>query len=396
MYYVGIDIAKSNHEATIVNEKGEILGKSISFPNSKKGLEKLLFLFKDYGIRQENVIIAMEATGHYWLALYSALVAESFNLKVINPIQSSAFRKLYIRKLKTDSKDSFIIAQLIRFGEYSESALIDEATVSLKQLSRYRIFLINNRSDWKRKVITLLDQVFPEYEKIFFNTFCYSSLAVLLEYPTALDIANAHLRKLTTIIRNSSKGRLGRDKALELKTAAKNSFGVQHAKDGFAFQMRQMVQYIIFSNEQIQEVENEIESLVTNSESYLTSITGISKIGAATLLGEIGDISRFEKANQLVAFTGLDVSVNQSGQFTGNQNKLTKRGSPYLRRALWHGAVHAAFHDPYLSIYYQKLRNRGKHHSVAISAVARKLCNIIFAIMRDNKPYYVQKGTIPT
>ncbi len=105
------------------------------------------------------------------------------------------------------------------------------------------------------------------------------------------------------------------------------------------------------------------------------------------ILGEIGDISRFPEPKKLVAFVGIDTSVYQSGEFNGTQNKMSKRGSPHLRRAISLAANVVAFHDPVLSAFYQKKRSAGKHHSTAIGAVARKLTLIIYAVLRDNKPY---------
>lgn len=393
MLHVGIDIAKNNHEAVIVDDQGNRISKRILFSNTKEGFEKLLMHFKKHSVTTENTIVAMEATGHYWLALYSALVDQEYDVKVINPIQTSVFRKLYLRKAKTDAIDAFIIAQVIRFGEYSASAFMDEKTLALRQLSRYRVMLVDSRSSWKVKVIALLDQVFPEYASLFSRVFAKSSVAVLLAYPSAQDIANANIRSLTSIIEKSSKGRLGREKAIKLKESVKTSFGVCYAKDMYTFQIRQMLNQIQFLDAQIEELEVKIELLVEQSDTYITTITGVSKITAAVLLGEIGDITRFKKANQLVAFAGLDVSVHRSGEFVGTRNKLSKRGSPYLRKALWMTAFHDAFSDPVLSRYYKQLRERGKRHSIAISAVARKLCNIIFAVLRDNKPYYIPNIT---
>ena len=113
----------------------------------------------------------MEATGHYWLSLYAFLTENGLNVKVINPIQSEAFRKMYIRQTKNDSKDSFIIAQVMRFDKYSETKLAQENFIAMRQLPRYRLALVGSCSDCKRRVIALLNQVFPEYSSIFFRCF---------------------------------------------------------------------------------------------------------------------------------------------------------------------------------------------------------------------------------
>jgi transposase len=387
MFYVGIDIAKQNHEASIIDESGALLCESISFSNSEKGLEKVLLLLSKFSANYENTVIGMEATGHYWLCLYSRLMELNFEPKVINPIQSEALRKMYIRKTKTDSKDSFVIAQLMRFGEYSSTSLAEENLIALKQLSRYRLGLVDNCSDWKRRLICLLDQVFPEYNKLFSDTFGVASKEVLLKYPTPEDMLNVSTKKLTTLLNKASKGRFNENKALEIKESAQNSFGITFAKDAFAFQIKQIIAQIMFIESQLEELELEISTLLHQTSSVITSIIGVGDTLGAIIIGEIGDISRFDSASKLVAFAGLDVKVNQSGNFVGTQNKISKRGSPYLRRAIWSAANRAAFADPALSIYYQSLRARGKHHLTAVGAVARKMCNIVFAVLRDNKPY---------
>lgn len=121
-----------------------------------------------------------------------------------------------------------------------------------------------------------------------------------------------------------------------------------------------------FLEGQVQEMEEQISVLLKQTGSYITTIPGIGDTLGAIILSEIGDIHRFDAPNKLVAFAGLDVKVSQSGEFTGTRQKISKRGSPYLRRAIWLAASRAAFCDPILSEYYQGLRARGKHHLTAI------------------------------
>lgn len=387
MFYVGIDIAKKNHEASIIDSNGKLLDKSISFSNSEAGCDKFVSLLDKFEADSSNVIIGMEATGHYWVSLYSYLIDLGFTVYVINPIQSDAFRKMYIRQTKNDSKDSFIIAQIMRFGEFSTTSLADENIMALRQLSRYRLALVDECSDWKRKCIALLDQVFPEYSKLFSDTFGVTSRELLSKYPTPEDMLSVDTDTLTELLSKASKGRFGISKADEIQESASNTFGVNFAKDAFAFQIKQIIAQINFIEDQLEELEVEISNLLHQTNSVITTITGIGDVLGAIIIGEIGDISRFESAPQLVAYAGLDVAVKQSGDFVGTQTKISKRGSPYLRRAIWLAATVAAFKDPALSVYYQSLKARGKHHLTAVGAVARKMCNIIFAVLRDNKPY---------
>lgn len=387
MFYCGIDIAKYKHEASVIDTNGKSLLDSISFANDKQGCEKIIAVFQKFEISPADVIIGMEATGHYWLSVYAFFLELGYNVKVINPIQSEAFRKMYIRQTKNDSKDSYIIAQIMRFGEYSATSLSEENIIALRQLSRYRLALVDACGDCKRRVIALLDQVFPEYNKLFSDTFGSSSTELLLNCPTPEDMLTISTRKLTNILNKASRGKLGKEKAEEIKAAAKDTFGVAFAKDAFSFQIKQLIRQIVFTEKQLSELEEQITELLHQTNQYITTITGIGDVLGAIIVSEIGDINRFERPNQLVAFAGLDVTVKQSGEFSGSKNKISKRGSPYLRRAIWLAANRAAFCDPILSEYYQSLKARGKHHLTAVGAVARKLCNIIFVILKENRPY---------
>lgn len=387
MFYIGVDIAKNNHEASIIDSNGKLVSESFSFSNSIRGLEKFQKFISSFSIDFNNCIIGMEATVHYWLSLYSFLIDLGFSCIVINPIQSDAFRKMYIRQTKNDSVDSFVIAQILRFGEFSVSHFSDEDTFALRNLSRFRFALVDEASDWKRKLVAILDQVFPEYSSLFSNIYGVTSKELLSKYPLPEDMISIPADELAKMLSKCSKGRFGIDKAKEIQEKASNSFGVKFALKSFSFQIKQIIAQISFLEDQIFEIEDEIFSMINSLCPVITSITGIGDVLGAAIFSEIGDISRFERANQLVAYAGLDVAVKQSGNFNATDTKISKRGSPYLRRAIWLAACVAAFKDPALSVYYQKLRQRGKAHGTAIGAVARKLTNIIFAVLRDNKAY---------
>ena len=224
MHYCGIDIAKYKHEATVIDESGKALLDSISFANTKEGCEKLLALFERLSISKAELLIGMEATGHYWLSVHAFLLELGYEVKVINPIQSEAFRKMYIRQTKSDSKDSFIIAQIMRFGQFSTTTMSEEVIVAMRQLSRYRLALVDACGDCKRRVIALLDQVFPEYSSLFSDTFGVTSKEVLSNYPTPEDMLTVSTRKLTNLLEKASRGRFGKEKAEQLKIRSSKLF----------------------------------------------------------------------------------------------------------------------------------------------------------------------------
>ena len=388
MFYLGIDIGKNTHVASLVDDKKKVIFKAFSFSNSIDGAESLILKLEAF---KNELEVGMEATGHYWLSLYSYLVEKNFTVRVINPIQTDGWRQgIEIRKRKTDIIDSLLIADLLRYGDFVETSLSNEDYLSLRNLSRFRSYLISSIGDLKRKTIALLDQVFPEYASSFSNIFGKTSKEILSNFSTPSDFEDINSDDLNTFLESVTKKNYASKKIDELSKKASSSFGINFCLDSFSLQIKMLIEQISFIQNQVSDVENEIEVLLEKLNSPITTIPGIGSVNAATILGEIGDIKRFSNPSKLVAYAGLDASVSQSGEYESTYNHMSKRGSPYLRRALFQSALRAEFCDPVFSDYYQKKISEGKHHLVATNAVARKLCHTIFAVLTKNEPYQVQ------
>lgn len=254
-------------------------------------------------------------------------------------------------------------------------------------MCRFRLSLVDSVSELKCRIITVLDQVFPEYEKLFSDTWAISSKKLLEKYQTPEEILELDTSKLAEFLKEHSRGQLGLAKAEKIQEAAQNTFGIKFAQDAFKFQLKQLIKQVLFIEDQIKDLDSEIEIYYNQFDCHLESIPGIGKVTAAIILSEIGDVTRFKSAKALVAYAGIDPTVKQSGQFLANNNKMSKRGSPYLRRALFLCASTCTLHESPLNNYYTKKRSEGKHHLTAVRAVAHKLTHIIFAILRDNKDY---------
>lgn len=391
MIIIGIDIGKNKHEATLIDEKGNIIGKSIKFENSTAGFNKLISSINNYNISNDKFVFSMEATGHYWLALFSKLVESDYNVQVINPIQTDACRKFYIRETKNDSKDSFLIAQVTRFNGYSKTTLPDEVMISLKELTRFRTFLVDDISDYKRKATVVLDKIFPEYTQIFSDTFGKTSKEILTKYPLPKDILNEDLESLAKVLSTSSKGRLGYSKAEQLQNLAKESFCIKFATEALVMEIKSILSTIEHLQNQVSKLDEKIAVLLRSLGTTIETIPGIGPVLGAIIVSEIGDINRFSHASKLVAYAGIDPTVKQSGEFNATKNRMSKRGTPYLRRALWTASIVAAFNDPNLHEYYLKKKNECKHHGTIIGAIARKLIYRIFIVLKDNIPYQCNK-----
>lgn len=309
MFIIGVDIAKRSHEAVIITEDGQIVRKAFNFRNNCTGYNLLLEQVRKLTNVKSQIVFAMESTAHYWLALYTRLLKDGYTVIVLNPIQSHSLRELYIRKTKTDAKDSLIIADLVRFGRCQASNVPQDKILALRELCRSRSYLMDTAADLKRKLIALLDRIFPEYEALFDSIFGKASVAVLRKYPTPQKLKNAHLEKLTEILWESSSGRFGEWKARQLKEIAYNSFGIEDSCGVYSALLGMFLEQILSLTEQADLLEKQIASLLKEFDTPLTSIPGVGAVLAATILSEIGDISRFSSADKLLAFAGLDPSV---------------------------------------------------------------------------------------
>ena len=390
MYIIGIDIGKNHHEASIVSPEGKQIGHSLRFATTHKGADSLMsFIFNNIG--NSSCIFGMEATGHYWYPIYSFLKARGYTIYVINPIQSDSLRKMYIRQTKNDSIDSFLIAEVIRFGQFTTTSMADENILAMRQLCRYRDSVISSRTEIKLRISTIMEQIFPEYEKQFSSLWLSTSMGILEKYLTPENIENAPIDELFEIIKDKSHNKLTMKKAISIREAAADTFGIKIAQDAFSFQLKQLIDRMNFLDKQIEALDCQILEYYEKFDCYLHTIPGIGMIAAATILAEIGDINRFKSSSALVAFAGIDPTVRQSGEFSSTHNHMSKRGSPYLRHAIFLAATTCSFHISPLNAYYKKKRDQGKHHLTATGAVARKLTTVIYAVLRDSKPYEPKK-----
>lgn len=391
MLYLGIDIGKNNHVASLLDDNAKLIFKAFPFANTTDGGNSLIEKLSTYIKSAGDVEIGMEATGHYWLLVYSFLVGKGFVVHVVNPIQTDGWRKgTEIRKRKTDAIDSVLIAELIRYGDFLETSLADEDTMSLRNLSRFRNYLISSIGDLKRKTICVLDQVFPEYQSVFSDIFGQTSKELLLNFQTVDDFQNITAGQLENALDNITLKKFAKNKVTQLSELASNSFGLTFCRDSFSLQLKLLLEQIKFIEAQVYDVETEIKVILAKINSVITTAPGVGDVIGATILGEIGDISRFSNPAKLVAYAGIDASISQSGDYQSLNNKMSKRGSPYLRKALFQAALVASFSDPVFSAYYQKKRAEGKHHLTAVGAVARKLCYTIHAMLKNNAPYKIQ------
>lgn len=386
MFLVGIDVAKDKHDCFICTSDGEVVKDVFTFSNNKDGFNLLLYYMPKFS---DNVKVGFEATGHYSLNLKNFLIENGYNPVIFNPLQVNLFRKAQtLRKTKTDKADAKLIAQMLSSSDAKSHLCPSYHLVELKSLTRYRSRMKEESSRFKVSLCRLVDIMFPELPSCVYSINQKSTLALLKEFPSKKQIANAHLTKLTNVLKKSSKNRYGKDKAIQIKNAAINSIGTD--SDATSFEILQTIEFIEFYSSKIDELEEKIKDIVVELDTVLLSIPGISYTLASVILAEIGDINKFDTPSQLQAFAGLDPGTHQSGKFVATNVSMVKRGSPYLRWALLTAARNVSMRDPCFNDYYKKKRNEGKHHNVCLAHAAKKLIRVIFKLLKTNTEFIPQ------
>ena len=387
MILVGIDVAKDKHDCFICNSDGEVLFNAFTFLNNMDGFNDLFEKIKSVSNNLDNIKVGLEATGHYSYNLLGFLLDKGLHTFVINPLHTNLYRKsLTLRKTKTDKVDAHTIAMMlmsdVNLKYYSDTLYHNE---ELKSITRYRFDKVFDRAKLKTSVARLVNILFPELEKIVPTLHMKSVYALLSEFPSAKHIATAHLTTLKNLLYDASKGRYDRDKAISIRDAARRSIGsVMPAK---SLELKHTIKLIQELDAEIKEIENAIKSIMDEINSPILSIPGISYRMGAMIIAEIGDFDRFSSPDKILAYAGLSPSTYQSGQLTSTYSHMEKRGSRYLRYALFNATKFVCNWDSSFGEYLAKKRNEGKHYNVAISHAAKKLVRVIYHLEKTGQRY---------
>ena len=373
IYYVGIDISKYKHDFCIISNTGEVIVENSSFENNKKGFQSLLEQLKPYD--KSQVHIAFEATGHYSMNLEFFLIDKEFSFMKINPLIIKQFLKTRsLRRTKTDKTDALNIAEYLMSVPYKPNSLLLYHIYSLKSLCRTREQLIKERSKFAVLLTNELDKSFPELKPFFNNIISSTLLFVLDKYKNPSHIA---LMKDYDSIRCISRGKFSYAKFAKLKELAKNTVG--YHDDNTDLLISTYVSLYNYFNDKIVPIDKQISTIIKELNPSILSIPGIGEISAASIISEYGDISCFSSPAKMLAFAGLEPSINQSGTLESN-GKMVKHGSGHLRYVLMNTSLTLLKFNPIFYDFYLKKRSEGKPHRVALSHVCKKLVRLIYTL----------------
>ena len=387
MICVGIDVAKDKHDCFVLNSEGAVLADVFTIANNLEGFNTLLDKLRACATPQDSIKVGLEATGHYSYNILGFLLDNGLATYVLNPLRTNLYRKsLSLRKTKTDRVDARTIAAMLLsdagLKPYTDTSYHNE---ELKSLTRYRFDKVKERAQLKQSVSRLVCILFPELEKLVPTLHMASVYALLYEFPGARQIADAHLTRLKTLLTDASRGRYGRDTAVDIRDAARCSIGSRIPAK--SLELQHTIRLIRELDAEIEEIEAAIQGIMEELHSPITTIPGIGYRMGAMILAEVGDFSRFDSPDKLLAYAGMSPSTYQSGQLKNCYPHMEKRGSRYLRYALYNATKYVCLWDPAFAAYLAKKRAEGKHYNVALSHAAKKLVRLIFALEKSRQPY---------
>ena len=387
MIYAGIDVAKDKHDCFITNSDCEVLFQAFTIPNNRDGFDDFYQKISSVTDDLTKVKVGLEATGHYRYNILELLLDKGLTTFVINPLHTSLYRKsLSLRKTNTDKVDSHTIATMlmsdVNLKSYSDTSYHNE---ELKSLTRYRFDKVKERAKLKSSVSRLVTILFPELEKMVSTLHMASVYALFSEFPSAATISSAHLTRLINLLTAASKGRYGKDTAMLFREAARASIGSHMPAK--SLELKHTIKLIQELTSEIDEIESEIKSIVDKINSPILTISGINYRMGAMIIAEIGDFSRFDSPDKILAYAGLSPSIYQSGQLDGCYSHMEKRGSRYLRYALFNATKFVCHWDSAFASYLAKKRAEGKHYNVAVSHAAKKLVRVIYQLEKSGQLY---------
>lgn len=379
MKLVGIDIGKNKHFFSIIdNETGEIVVDPVSFTNDKVGFDFLINNIKPYS--KDSVLIGMEDTGHYNLALLKYLLDKHYTVALINPKTTDLERRTQGNITKNDELDSLTICDVLDNPERKKRYRITKVDrfdlYEQRQLTRHHHNLKEEINVYTNRLQKSIDIVFPEFNSLFKSKYGNVYMSILKTFGSADNVANSDIRTIRKCFDLNGQGRRISLTPERLKECARNSIGISSTAE--VIQIKHLISQIELINEQIAEIDKKIEEFSVQNNSPILSIPGISHFSGTSILAELGDICNYSKPSQIIKFAGVAPYHHESSQFNAQHTAITKKGSKYLRKVLYQIILPVINNNPVFKEYYNLKVSQGKGHRCAQGHCVRKLLRIIY------------------
>jgi len=383
MRFAGVDVGSETHVIAVVGERGGVEVAPTRFAEDARGYEGLLKLLG----RPDDVMVAMEATGHYWQNLFAVLASSGFEIVLLNPLRTRRFAEEDLQRAKTDSVDAVSIARFVEQKRPPATSIPTAAAMEIKELVALRDRLVQDLGDRVRQLHRLVDLGFPEFTRYVKTLDSQLATSILSKYPTARSMAGLVPRRLAKLAYDGER-KVGPEIARGLCEAASVSVG-QHHGPAYQVQVRYACEDIDVLRKRLKDADDRIRGVLAEHEigRLLVTITGLGPNTAARIIAAVRDPSLFRSAGAFAAYVGVVPGIKHSGKRTPTRAVLCPTGNAALRRALWMPVLVAVKHNPWLRSHYQRLRTAGKPPKVALIACMRKLLTAIYSVAKHRRPF---------
>lgn len=391
-YHLGIDVGKRRHHACVLDTQSGAHSKVFSFSVDRKGFEELLTFVEGYGPKEE-LLVGIESSGPYGLTIAYFLLQHNYNLVEINPFQASQFRKAQGKKAKTDRVDARSLAAFLGVGSHKPLTLTDPIVENLRELTRFRADLSQDRTRQVNRLHQTLTTSFPELASLLASVDSATALQLLYSYPGPLALAEAGVEAVSATLVEYSRGHLGTPRAESIVQAASTTVGLLRRQKALSLKLEVLTQTILSLNAQIRRIEAEIEDLFSQLP-YDRSHFPIGGVQAlASIIAEIDDVHRFSTLKQFLSHFGWCPNTFQSGEFRREHPKMSHAGNSYVRRMVWMLAISAIRSVPAYTAYFQRRCAAGKKKMHSIVAIGRKILSAMYAILKTGVPWDPNRAT---
>jgi transposase len=394
---VGVDLSSATASCAVYTAAKVLVGKPFDFPNQAEGFTFLHHKLTRDGTVPAAIAVGFEATGRYWEALYQFLLDHGYHVQLLHPAQTAEFARQRGLRAKTDHIDATTIARVLLSGEARSVYVPDEQIQTYRELVRLHTNLSDEAARYKLQIRDLVRAVFPEFTQVFADPTGPTALGVLTAYPGAVALVAAGVDAVATKLAALAPRRYGRDTAQRLIELAQATTARPIAQAVRATSLRILCDQLAHTQANLAQLEAALGQLL-NDDTGAGGLRSVPEFGTKTqavLRAELGDVTRFARSDQVVAYAGLDITVRQSGKWRG-QRKLSKRGSGLLRRTLYLAAMaslrrkHSAFKE-----YYAGLVARGLSGQKALVAVMRKMLLVAYRLLKSGGVYDPAKVGAP-
>jgi len=395
---VGVDIAKKTQWARFVDYRGLELRKPLKFKNHKNGFNSILADIEAIGKnrRLDNIIVGMEPTGHYWKPLANYLLIHEVTVVMVNPYHTKRAKELDDNsQTKSDKKDALTIARLVRDGRYYEVYMPQDIFAELRVLSNSRISLMKRSNALKNTITAVMDEYFPEIVTVFKNPLKgKAAMQILKSCPFPSLILALGIDGVLFEIKKAVKKTVGRKKSQQLVETAKNSIGVGYGLVSAKLKLGLMIEELELLTKQLEQLESAMEKALadTGYGEIILGIPGIGVVTAASFLGEIGDLMRFDHPRQICKMAGYNLIEDSSGK-NKSRTVISKRGRKNLRSILYQMArtMVAVNHEMKKLYRYLKTRpNNSLKKKQALVVISKKIVTVIYNLIKRQTEYQAE------